>query len=426
MASLLVPRVSVLLALLATCSQVQAAQIARTTFTWPSRPGLNIHFASAASPAAAARGAAPLVLLPGFGVGEFHYTAQLAALGDERRTYALDWLGQGKSWPEDEAAERGLIYDAEMWTEQLEMFLETQLGAEPAVLAGNSLGGFLAVQLALKRPDLVRSLVLMNATPFWSFAPPRRAADAWRPFGWDASLPAPGVPYAIGSRWFDTLRSPTTIETMLGTVYADGRAVRDVVHPVHELGAHDDDLVSAVAEAAALAAQHEEHGGKLPEAIASAASRRGGHSAFTSILFSPRTEVSFEDALLRVRSRADAPSVLLACGADDPWVTPLWAERAYRRVALESSSGVAHYSLTPVGHCPHHEAPLLTSELLSRWTAAVDAADSPCASMPQELQRAEAFGRRVAAVRVDGAPHGLIERLAARLDRPSPVSLTRE
>jgi pimeloyl-ACP methyl ester carboxylesterase len=382
-------------------------------FAWPGRTGLRLHYTSAV-PVAPAQSETPIVFLPGFGVGTFHFEAQLERLGHERPAYALDWLGQGESWPEDDGAEVGLRYDADLWRDQLEVFIEQQLGGGPVLLAGNSLGGFIGVQLALKRPDLVAGLALMNATPLWSFAPPISERDAWRPFGWDATLPPPRAAFAIGSRWFDTLRNPATIATMLGGVYADKRTVRATINRPHAPS------------------------GDLPSEIAKAASKRGGHAAFTSILFSPKAQVSFEDALLRlsVREAGEPPlPIALLYGREDPWVVPLWAERAHRRAAwpeliadgqsvADGSAAilprcdVVHYALSPAGHCPHHEAPELVNELLRSWAKAVDAPGSRIADlMPAELQTTEAFGRSVRAFRRDGEPLGPIEALAKAFDR---------
>ena len=49
---------------------------------------------------------------------------------------------------------------------QLTYFLEQFVG-RPAILCGNSLGGFISVNLTSQRPDLAAGLVLLNATPFW-------------------------------------------------------------------------------------------------------------------------------------------------------------------------------------------------------------------------------------------------------------------
>ena len=80
----------------------------------------------------------PLVLLSGFGVASFHYRRLMRELllrnhssgggsdGTRRREYriyALDYLGQGRSWPPDcddgrSPAESGLGYSADTWVER--------------------------------------------------------------------------------------------------------------------------------------------------------------------------------------------------------------------------------------------------------------------------------------------------------------------
>ena len=45
----------------------------------------------------------------------------------------------------------------------IERLIETQLDGRPVTLAGNSLGGWMAVRLAIERPDLVQRLVLVDA-----------------------------------------------------------------------------------------------------------------------------------------------------------------------------------------------------------------------------------------------------------------------
>lgn len=410
-----------------------SAAVRHHAMCWPGRAGLRLHYTSAhpAQPLGSAHSPTPIVFLPGFGVGTFHYQAQLEQLGTERPAFAIDWLGQGESWPVDEEAERGLRYDADLWRDQLEVFLETVVQRRPAILVGNSLGGFIATQLALKRPELVRGLVLLNATPLWSFAPPISEANALRLFGWDATLPAPRLPFLIGSTWFNTLRNPVTVSTMLGAVYADKRAVARTINRPDN---HARDVVVAAAEAAADAAADAfttgyDDEGSLPEAIVRAASKRGGHAAFTSILFSPRTERSFEEALEALSAREAPPAVALIYGLEDPWVVPLWAERAHRRAAawapLTSGGGghadsldVVHYALTPAGHCPHHEAPQLVNSLLLTWARAVDAGQGRAAdAMPAEVCAVESLGRRVRAFRRHGEPLGPLERVAAALDR---------
>lgn len=44
-------------------------------------------------------------------------------------------------------------------------FIENVVG-EPVYVAGNSLGGYLSLMLACKRPDLVKGIFLINPTPW--------------------------------------------------------------------------------------------------------------------------------------------------------------------------------------------------------------------------------------------------------------------
>lgn len=413
--------------LFAAASAAARPPVLRHTLPWPGRSELRLHYTSAA-PQGLATDPTPIVFLPGFGVGTFHFTAQVEQLGAERPAFALDWLGQGESWPASAEAELGLRYDADLWRDQLEAFLETVLDGRPALLAGNSLGGFVAVQLALKRPDLVRGLVLMNATPLWSFAPPISERGAVRLFGWDATLPAPRLPLLIGSTWFQTLRNPLTISAMLGGVYADRRTVARTINrpdgnaPARSLNPAGN---RATSDAPRFTGEYEGDM-DLPEAISEAASKPLGRTAFTSILFSPRTETSFEAALEALSARAAPPPIALLYGQEDPWVVPIWAERAYRRASAwadvesggRAATDVVHYALTPAGHCPHHEAPQLMNSLLLAWARAVDAGQGRAAdAMPEELTALESLGRSVRAYRRRGEPLGPLEALAGALDR---------
>lgn len=69
------------------------------------------------------------------------------------------------------------------------------------MLAGNSLGGFIAANLAAQRPDLVEGLVFLNATPFWG------ANRAYLPL-WKGSLPIPTTIQVRRGLVFSRLRSP--------------------------------------------------------------------------------------------------------------------------------------------------------------------------------------------------------------------------
>ena len=103
--------------------------------------------------------------------------------------------------------------------------------------------------------------------------------------GWDARLPAPPIPRAIGAAAFDAMRSTTNIDELLQRTYVSSKALG-------EIGAH----IRSVTDAS-----------------------DGGHAAFASILWSPPASLppgcrTFSDALRAVRCR-----VLLLYGADDEW-----------------------------------------------------------------------------------------------------------
>ena len=129
-----------------------------------------------------------VVLLPGFGVGSFHYDALSARLGRDASTcvWALDFCGQGASWPASDEASRdgslnGFVYSVDAWRDQVVDFARTVVRAEDGVyLAGNSLGGFVATYAAATEESLVKGLILMNATPFWAFVPSDRESLVYK------------------------------------------------------------------------------------------------------------------------------------------------------------------------------------------------------------------------------------------------------
>lgn len=80
---------------------------------------------------------------------------QVAAFRDRYRCIAYDHRGQGKS----EVTPSG--YDMDTLAGDAAALIE-QLGAAPAHFVGLSMGGFVGMRLAARRPELVRSLALME------------------------------------------------------------------------------------------------------------------------------------------------------------------------------------------------------------------------------------------------------------------------
>lgn len=70
--------------------------------------------------------------------------------------------------------------------------LSMQVIGEPVYIAGNSLGGFVALYFAACNPHLVKGVTLLNATPFWGFLPnPTRSPRLSKIFPSAGSFPLP-------------------------------------------------------------------------------------------------------------------------------------------------------------------------------------------------------------------------------------------
>jgi pimeloyl-ACP methyl ester carboxylesterase len=99
----------------------------------------------------------PLVFLHGLGGAQTTWANVLPPLVEQGTVIALDLLGHGQS---DKPA--GADYSVAGLASQVAEAL-TGLRIPPAVFVGHSLGGAVALLLALERPELVRGLVLVNS-----------------------------------------------------------------------------------------------------------------------------------------------------------------------------------------------------------------------------------------------------------------------
>lgn len=101
------------------------------------------------------RGGVPIVFAHGLLWSGSMFAPQMAALGRERRCCAFDFPGQGLSGMPD----RG--YDMDTLTD-IAADLLAWLGAAPCHFVGLSMGGFVGLRLAIRRPELLRSLTLID------------------------------------------------------------------------------------------------------------------------------------------------------------------------------------------------------------------------------------------------------------------------
>jgi len=105
----------------------------------------------------AGSGGVPIVLVHGFGASSFSWRESLNPIADAGFTvYAPDMRGFGLS---DKGWDKLMSQDAQ--ADRLKAFMDAQ-GIERAVLSGNSMGGGIVTNFALRYPDRVRGLVLVD------------------------------------------------------------------------------------------------------------------------------------------------------------------------------------------------------------------------------------------------------------------------
>jgi pimeloyl-ACP methyl ester carboxylesterase len=99
---------------------------------------------------------APLVILPGLLSTAHDASPLLDAFAPRHRTIAVDLLGQGRSSRPD------IAYSIPDQSAAVIAFLDrSRLG--PVDLLGVSMGGWIALDVAARRPDLVRNLILASS-----------------------------------------------------------------------------------------------------------------------------------------------------------------------------------------------------------------------------------------------------------------------
>ena len=129
-----------------------------------------------------------LVLCHGYTGSSHDFSLQVDALAEHRRVITLDLRGHGHSTKTGDAS----TYTIAQFTDDLAAFIAA-VGGGPVDLLGHSMGGRISLGVALARPDLVRSLVLMD-TSAWSFRPIDPAVEKLMGDFLDAFDPSGGVP----------------------------------------------------------------------------------------------------------------------------------------------------------------------------------------------------------------------------------------
>lgn len=105
----------------------------------------------------------PVILVHGLAASLHDWDVLLPAFAEAGYTgYALDLLGHGDSYKPQQLE----AYTSDAVYEHMQAWIDSLKLDQPAVVVGHSLGGYLALRLALHEPDRVRALVLAN--PFYT------------------------------------------------------------------------------------------------------------------------------------------------------------------------------------------------------------------------------------------------------------------
>jgi 3-oxoadipate enol-lactonase len=194
-----------------------------------------------------------LLLIAGLGQGSWVWRDVLPALARRRRVITFDNRGTGRSAPPARSTIEELASDA------------ASLLDGPADVLGFSMGGYAALTLALERPGLVRSLVLVGTGAGGPDRVPR-PAHVKEAFDTAVGLPLEEfgrrtMPYTFSPGWADTnpqrfeqilaarLEEPTPYETLDAHVvacygfYERGCAVERIALPVLVVHGDQDRIV---------------------------------------------------------------------------------------------------------------------------------------------------------------------------------------
>ncbi|KAJ1420761.1 Alpha/Beta hydrolase fold [Sesbania bispinosa] len=261
----------------------------------------------------------PIVLIHGFGASAFHWRYNIPELAKKHKVYALDLLGFGWS-------DKALIeYDAMVWRDQVVDFVK-EIVKEPAVLVGNSLGGFTALVAATGVPELVNGVVLLNSAGQFGDGNKEQKTSEETPLQKFFLKPLKEVFQRVVLGFlFWQAKQPARILSVLKSVYINSSNV-------------DDYLVESITRPA-----EDPNAGEVY------------YRLMTRFMMNQSKYTL--DAVL---SELSCP-LLLLWGDLDPWVGPAKANRIkefYPKTTLVNLQA---------GHCPHDEVPEHVNKALLDW-----------------------------------------------------------
>jgi pimeloyl-ACP methyl ester carboxylesterase len=256
----------------------------------------------------------PLLLVHGFGASTDHWRKNIIGLSEHFEVWAIDLLGFGRS------AKPNWDYSSDLWRDQLDDFITETIG-QPAILAGNSLGGYAALCVAAQRPQSARGLILLNSAGPFTETEPAPPPPAWK------KTASGSLRWLFQQNWasdavFQWTRRRSTIRKTLKKVYLNPETVTE----------------------------------QLVEDIYRPSCSPGAAQVFASV-FKTRSGEKV-DVLL---SQLSCP-LLLVWGEADPWINCRDRSAKFRQYYPKLSE---HF--LKAGHCPHDEVPEIVNDLIKTW-----------------------------------------------------------
>ncbi len=256
----------------------------------------------------------PLLLIHGFGASTDHWRKNIEGLQADFEVYALDLIGFGRS------SKPSGGYSNDLWRDQIADFITTIIG-RPAVVAGNSIGGYSSLYTGSTRSDAVVGVCMLNGVGSFSEQQPKEEANSFR----DAIaqliktvILSPAPSWLI----FQFVKKRSYIRKTLEQVYVNKSEVTD----------------------------------QLIEDIYRPATDPAAPAAFAALFKAERGE--YVDTLL---AKMTCP-LLLIWGDADPWMNTYSRGELFQQhyTALEEH----HIN---AGHCPHDDDPAEVNALLRNW-----------------------------------------------------------
>ncbi|KAK1373491.1 pheophytinase, chloroplastic [Heracleum sosnowskyi] len=265
----------------------------------------------------------PIVLIHGFGASAYHWRYNIPELSKRYKVYAIDLLGFGWS-------EKALVdYDAVIWRDEIVDFLK-EIVKEPAVVVGNSLGGFTALLTAEALPEQVIGVALLNSAgqfgnPIDETIEPEKSA-----FQTTVLKPVKDIFQRVVLGFlFWQAKQPARIESVLKSVYKNTTNV-------------DDYLVDSIIKPAT-----DPNAGEV-------------YYRLMTRFMSNQRKYTLDSVL----SNLSCP-LLLLWGDLDPWVGPA---KAISIKEFYPNTSVVNLQ---AGHCPHDEVPELVNKGLLDWMSSL-------------------------------------------------------